>query len=806
MDSNDLVNRFGKEILILDGSTGVLIRKMGLQPGEPPENLILRKPEAVTEVHRQYLDSGADIILTNTFGATRLRLQDNQLEENIGVINREAVKLARSVADGRAYIGLSIGPLGKFLKPIGELEFLDALDLYREQVRAAMEERPDLAVIETISDIREFKAAIIAVKSESDLPIIAHMTFTEDGRTVTGTDPLTCVSVATALGVEVVGANCSVGPKELYPVMIEMSESSTIPLSVEPNAGLPKLKNGIEIYPSSPDEMARFSSEFVEIGVSVVGACCGSTPEHIAAIRETLVGRNVTIREKVPTTRLSGRSLTVEVADHMPIVIIGERINPSGRKDLTRAIESRDTAFLRREATEQVSFGANLLDVNMGINDKDPVGTMVWALQTIQQAIRVPVIVDSSDPEVVESALREIEGKTMLNSVSGERDSLESLVPLAKQYGAAILGITLDEDGIPDNVLKRLQIAERIIEFALSRGISLEDIVIDPLALPVSAEQQKVLDSLEAIRLIKEELGVKTVMGVSNVSFGLPERKIINTTFLSMALSRGLDLPIINPLDDSIKGVIHAANLLLGKDLSGTRYIQSYGTQVEGVEKKTVPLDGMPVEEAIFHAILEGSREEIDGLIVKALEKGMGAQEITDQCLVTAMEKVGDLFETKVYFLPQVILSAETMQRGFSIVKPHLESREGEKQAGKILFATVKGDIHDIGKNICITLLENHGFEVVDLGKNVETHVIVERARQEEVDIVAMSALMTTTMVRMKDVIETLKKNDVDARTMIGGAVVTQEYADEIGADGYGANAVKAVKVAKKLSPKKASL
>lgn len=799
IDRNDFIIRLEKEIVVLDGSMGVLIRQLGLEPGEPPENLLLRKPEAVSEVHERYLEAGADVLLTNTFGATRLRLADNRLDERVEEINRKAVALAREVARGRALIGLSIGPLGKFLKPIGELDFGNALDLYREQVRAAVKESPDLAVIETISDIREFKAAIVAVREESDLPVIAHMTFTDDGRTVTGTDPVTCVAVAEALGVIAVGANCSVGPKELIPVMERMAGASSIPLSVEPNAGLPTFVDGIDIYPSGPDEMARFSAEFVDIGVGIVGACCGSTPDHIRAIRDAVKGKIPRTRDRRPVTRLSGRSLTVEITDESPITVIGERINPSGRRDLTRAIGERDTAFLRREAVEQVRHGAHLLDVNMGISDRDPVGTMTWAIQTIQQSVHVPLIVDSSDPAVVEAALMEIEGKSMINSVSGERDSMDALVPLAKKYGAAILGITLDEDGIPDSVSKRIAIAERIIEYAISTGIPLVDIVIDPLSLPISAEQRKVLDSLEAIRLIKEMFGVRTTMGISNVSFGLPRREIINTTFLGMALNRGLDMPIVNPLDESVRDVIRAADLLMGHDVAGAGYIQAYGAQVEGKYEAKTSVDDLPVGEAVYQTIIEGNREEINDRVLKALDEGLSAQEVTDNYLVKAMEKVGDLFESKVYFLPQVILSAETMQRGFATVKPHLASTAGDKRAGRILFATVKGDIHDIGKNICITLLENHGFEVIDLGKNVETDVIVERAGEEGVDIVALSALMTTTMVRMEEVIRALKSSGVSARTMVGGAVVTQAYANEIGADGYGANAVKAVREARRL-------
>ncbi len=799
MDNSGFLDRLEREIFVLDGSIGVLIRGMGLEPGEPPENLLLRKPEAVVEVHQRYVDAGADIILTNTFGATRLRLKENRLDDRVEEINRRAVKLARQVADGRAMVGLSIGPLGKFVEPIGELEFRDALQIFTEQVRIALEEGPDLIVIETISDIREFKAAIIAARSQTDLPLIAHMTFTEDGRSVTGTDPETCFTVAAALGADAVGANCSVGPGELIPVMREMAGVSTLPLSVEPNAGIPRLIKGEGIYPTGPDEMARYAVEFAEIGVSLIGACCGSTPDHIRAIKDALSGRKTAPREVTRETRLASRFQTVRVSDHLPTPLIGERINPSGRKDLARAIESRDSAFLRKEAVGQVDRGASILDVNMGISDKDPVGTMVWALRTVQQSVRVPVLVDSSDPLVVEAALREVEGKTMINSVSGEREALETLVPLARKYGAAILGITLDEDGIPESLEKRLEIAGRIVEFAISQGIAREDIVIDPLALPASAEQRKVMDSLRALRLVGEELGVRTAMGVSNVSFGLPERRIINATFLSMALGMGLDLPIVNVLDESIVGAVDAADLLLGKDRRGSRYIKVYGGRVKEVEAEPVTKE-LSTGESIFRCVLDGGRDEIGRLVEKALDLGLSAQEITDDCLVRAMEEVGELFEKKAIFLPQVILSAETMQHGFRKVKPFLTSEDRGNRGGKIVFATVKGDIHDIGKNICITLLENHGFEVVDLGKNVEAELIVERAREEKADIVALSALMTTTMVRMREVIDGLKARNVNARTMIGGAVVTREYAEEIGADGYGANAVKAVKEAKKLS------
>ena len=797
MKRSSFLNRLTEEILILDGAMGSLLQGLGLDPGRPPEELNLTRPQLIDQIHQQYIAAGADIILTNTFGGTQTKLAEYGLGKKAMEINAKAVRIAKKVARGKALVAGCIGPSGKLLRPLGPLEFDEAVDVFRQQVEALAGENPDLLVIETMSDLPEAKAAMVAARAVFDGPVIAHLTFTEGFRTLTGTDPLTALTVLYALGADVVGGNCGTGPEELLVVMEVMAAAGDIPLSVEPNAGLPRLRNGKVCYPAEPSYFAEYAERFAAAGVNLIGGCCGTTPEHIQAISQKI--KRLKPKSRVPktVTRLASRTKTVEIEESLPIVVVGERINPTGRSTLRSEIEQGKMTALRDEAVRQVEQGAQVLDLNVGAPGIDEVVTLRRAVEVVQQAVEAPLCLDSTNPEALEAALKEVVGKPLINSVTGEERSLRVVLPLAKKYGAAVIGLTLDERGVPDRAEERLQIAKKVLARAGEHGIPKEDVLVDCLTLTVGAEQERVRETLKAIRLVKENLGVKTILGVSNISHGLPARSILNSTFLTMALSHGLDVAIANPGDTGIRNAIFAANVLLNRDKSGFEYIKKYGKRSEETPPAKLAAE-MPVTERIYAAVVDGNKDQILSLVQTALEEGIDPAEINATSLIRGLNEVGRRFGQRQIFLPQVMLSAETVQLAFQRLKPLLGTEHG-KGNGKIVFATVKGDIHDIGKNIVIAMLENYGYQIIDLGKNVETAEIVRTAQEQAADMIALSALMTTTMAEMPKVISQLKKAGSSALTLIGGAVVTADYAREIGADGYAKDAVEAVKVVAQL-------
>jgi 5-methyltetrahydrofolate--homocysteine methyltransferase len=786
--------------LVLDGAMGTMLQERGLKPGQSPEELNLTMPDVVAGVHREYVAAGADIIVTNTFGGSRAKLEHFGLAGKVAEINAAAVRIARDAAGDAAYVAASIGPTGRFVEPIGDATFDEMAAIFREQASALIDAGADLISLETFLDIKEIRAALIAIRELSpQIPVIAMLTFDDNGRSVLGTSPEAAAITLEAVGATVVGSNCGLGPEGLYAVLAAMRTVTRLPLISQANAGLPQLVDGITVFPASPAEMTAFHDRLLDLNVRIIGGCCGTTPAHIRAIKEALAGRDQRWREVGPEpgiTFLSSRSSHLAIGGGAPAAVIGERINPTGKKGFAAELLAGQVTYIRREAIEQVAAGATLLDVNVGLPGIDEPAAMERAIFCVTGTVQVPLVIDSSSPEALERGLKAADGKVLVNSVSGESKSLTRVLPLVKKYGAAVIGLTLD-DGIPPTAEDRLAVGARIVAAAEAAGISRGNLLLDCLTLTVSAEQARAMETVRAVRLARERLGVNTVLGVSNISFGLPRRPLVSSTFFAMALAAGLDAAIINPKETAMMDVLRSAMVLLNRDPQAAAYIAAYaGSQEAAVPAAAEGVVG--VRERLANAVIIGDREGIVTLVEAALAEGLPPLVISNEGLLPGLEEVGRRFESQRYFLPQVIQSADTMQAAFGRLKAELKG-EGMASQGRILMATVEGDIHDIGKNIVCTLLENHGFEVIDLGKNVPAARIVEEALDKQVDAVGLSALMTTTMAEMEQVLAQLKQRGVKTFTLVGGAVVTQEYADRIGADLYAKDAMEAVARIKQL-------
>ncbi len=789
--------------LVLDGAMGTMLQERGLVPGQAPEELNLTMPDVVAGVHREYIDAGAEIIVTNTFGGNRPKLSHYGLEGRVAEINAKAVEIARRVAGEDAYVAASLGPTGRFVEPVGDMTFDETADIFREQAEALIGAGADLITLETFLDIKEIRAAIIAIREISpEIPIIAMLTFDDNGRSVLGTPPEAAAITLQAAGANIVGSNCGLGVDGIYEVLRAMRKVTSLPLISQANAGLPVLVDGKTVFPGTPEEMTAYHDRMLELGVRVIGGCCGTTPRHIRAIREALNGRNRPFTAPcagTSVTYLSSRTGYAAIGGEQPAAIIGERINPTGKKTFAAELKERKISYIRREALEQVEAGATLLDVNVGLPGIDEPAAMEQAVFCITGAVPVPLVLDSSNPEALERGLKAADGKVLINSVSGEDKSIARVLPLVKKYGAAVLGLALDEKGIPSTAEGRVAIAAKIIAAATNAGITRDNVIVDCLTLTVSAEQKQATETLRAVRLVKERLEANTVLGVSNISFGLPRRPVISSTFFAMALAAGLDAAIINPKEQAMMDAWRSAMVLLNKDERATRYIESSRTESSPAvgEQPSAP-PALDTKGLLARAVVDGDLENIVALVERALQEGFSPLEISNYGLLPGLEEVGRRFEKNLVFLPQVMLSAETMQTAFARLKQEMSGGSFASR-GKILMATVEGDIHDIGKNIVCTLLENHGFEVIDLGKNVPAEKIVLEAAERKVDAVGLSALMTTTMSEMENVIGKLRENGIKTFTMVGGAVVTQEYADSIGADLYARDAMEAVARIKKL-------
>ncbi len=768
-----------KEFIFLDGALGTMLQSRGFDLGKVPEVINITNPEAVTAIHSEYINAGSDIVYTCSFGVNDHKIKETgyTVEELITAAVKNALKAREGT---EALVALDIGPCGIMLEPNGNLKFEDAYEMFRRQVTAGASAGADLIAIETMTDLYEIKAALLAAKENTNLPVICTMTFEENQRTFTGTQLSSMALTLEGLGADAIGINCSLGPAEFVPLIEELSKWTTLPIIAKSNAGLPDPATGE--YMISAEEFAKTAAEFIPYGVKFVGGCCGTNPDFIRALVKAFDGRKY-IRQNpnIPTSVCTAENTVVIDQPR----IIGERINPTGKKKLKEAYKNGDMDYVLGQAVDQINSGAEILDVNTGLPGIDEVSLMREVVKALQGVCDAPLQIDSNKAEVIEAGLRVYCGKAIVNSVTGEAKSIETILPVAKKYGAAVVGLTLDEDGIPKTVEKRIEIAERIMKKALEIGIPKRDIYIDCLTLTVSAEQENAANTLRAIRYIKENLGLKTVLGVSNISFGLPNRPLINHNFLQMALAYGLDLPIMNPAAPDMVRAVDVYKLISNIDKGAKNYIEKYS---EELESKTVskPAEKAHVDESpLAHAIRNGLKKECKELVLQELEK-REPLDVINEVLIPILDKAGDDFEKGRIFIPQLILCATTAQVAFEIVKEKLgASCDETENADKIVIATVKGDIHDIGKNIVKVILENYGYDIIDLGKDVEPERVLEVVKKENVKLVGLSALMTTTLSSMKDTIDLLKGSCPECRVMVGGAVLTADYAKEMGADFY---------------------
>lgn len=773
-----------KEFVFLDGGMGTMLQSLGIETEHVPELLNITAPGSIMKIHRMYIESGSDIIYANTFGANRFKLSRSGY--TVDEVVSAAVKNAREAAGGNVLIALDIGSLGQLLEPAGALSFEDAYDCFREIVLAGKD--ADVIVIETMTDLYETKAALLAAKENSHKPVLVTMTFEENMRTFTGVSLESMAATLTGLGADAIGVNCSLGPAELLPLVKKICENTDLPVIAKPNAGLPDPSTGL--FNVSPEDFAASALKLADVGVSILGGCCGTTPAHISALIQGLSGVK---RTKTDFRRKSVVCSAVSCVDIDQPRIIGERINPTGKKRFKEALVNGDIDYILGQAVEQIHAGAEILDVNVGHPEIDEKAMMIRAVKAIQSVCDTPLQLDSTIPEVLEAGLRVYNGKPIVNSVNGEDESLEAILPLVKKYGAAVVGLTLDKDGIPKTAVGRFAIAEKILRRALEIGIPREDVFIDCLTLTASAEQEGVMETLSALRRVKEELGLKTVLGVSNISFGLPNRELITRTFLTMALQNGLDLPIINPNVESITGAVRAFRLLAGIDKNSVEFIKVYS---QDNSAQTAPAAAAPQGNVdITYAVENGLKNDA----VKAareLLKDHEPMSIINEYLIPALDSAGEKFEKGTIFLPQLILTAGAAQACFEVIKESLPAGAQGVSKGKVVLATVKGDIHDIGKNIVKVLLESYNFTVIDLGKDVPPEKIVEAAIEHQVKLVGLSALMTTTLKSMADTVALLNEKYTECKTVVGGAVLTAAYAKQIHADFYAKDAKQTVDIA----------
>jgi len=785
------------KILILDGATGTELQKRGMPAGVCPETWCLENPGAIHDIHAAYRAAGSDVVYTCTFGANRPKLQQygvNDAKE----INRQLARLARGAVGKGGLVAGDIGPTGHFVEPFGDLKFEEAVDIFREQVMGLLDGGVDLFVIETMMDIQEARAALLAVKELTGRFAMVTMTYEKNGSTLNGTDPVTALITLQSLGADAVGCNCSMGPETMVTFIEAMKPYATVPLVAKPNAGMPKLLGGETVFDMAPGSFASFGKQFAAVGVNLLGGCCGTTPEHIRALKTSLSDHKsvLPLRKSIGAVS-SARRVTVFKPD-TPLMIVGERINPTGKKVLQQELLEGKTSLVRQLAKEQEKQGADLLDVNVGvpgIHESDAIRSVCCLLSTITE---IPLVIDSSRIDTIEAALRIYPGRALVNSISGEKEKIDKLLPVVAKYGAMFILLPLTDTDIPDTADRRKAIIKDVFRNAKKHGFSKEDIVVDGLVMTVASKPKAVEEALKTVAWCAGQFKVKTILGLSNVSFGMPARKWLNATFLAMAQSAGLTMAIANPADDELMGVKMAGDVFMQKDRDASSYIRRFSAPPP-VDKGSVPAEKSSPVQLVREAILEGNREDIVTMIENALKAGTMPSTLVDDIMIPAIVRVGELFDQKVYFLPQLIASAEAMKKALECLEPRLRKDEkGPDEKGLVLLATVKGDVHDIGKNIVALMLKNHGYRIIDLGKDVSADAMIDAMKRSKPDVTGLSALMTTTMVNMKDVIETAGKEGLTCPFIVGGAVVTEAYASSIGA-AYARDGVEAVRVVERL-------
>ncbi|MEC9490384.1 MAG: homocysteine S-methyltransferase family protein [Halanaerobiales bacterium] len=792
----ELRDKLGNEIILFDGAMGTVLQQRGLKAGDVPEKLNIEKREEIIEIHKSYLKSGAEILTTNTFGANALKMKE--IDYSVEEVIAAAVENARqAVIESKieAAVALDMGPLGELLEPMGSLSFDEAYSLYQQQVLVGVEAGADLIHIETIADLNEARAAVLAAKENSNLPVFCTLTFEEEGRTFTGSSIRSMISVLEGLGIDGIGLNCSLGPEKLEPLVEEVLQYSKLPVILQANAGLPVVENEETVFKISPAEYFKPLARLYEKGLAVIGGCCGTNEEFISLIAENLKNKKVKKREVISESLACSPSQYVNLAG---VNVVGERINPTGKAAFKEALRNGDLDYILKVAVDEVDAGADILDVNLGLPEIDEKKVMVKLIKELQGILDIPLQIDSSNTEVIEDALRYYNGTAIVNSVNGEPEVLEKTLPAVKKYGAAVIGLTMDDDGIPTTAEGRFEIAAKIVSRAAEHGISRDKIIIDCLTLTASAQQEGVRETLKAVKMVKEKLGVKTTLGVSNVSFGLPARPVLNRSFLAMALYQGLNLPIIDPNDVEMMAAVKAAAVLNNIDQGAAQYIE-YMSELENESEPEKNKENLNEEIDLQTVIIRGLKSE-SARLTKTILKEKEALEVVNEYLIPALDLVGERYEKGDIFLPQLVQSAETVKEAFSVLKEEMARTGGrDLSKGKIVMATVKGDVHDIGKNIVKTVLENYGYQIIDLGRNVNIREVVNAVVENEIRLLGLSALMTTTVKNMEKTIKAVRDKAPECQIMVGGAVLTTDYAEMIDADYYARDAKEAVEIAKKV-------
>ena len=784
-------------LVYLDGGMGTLLQKQGLKSGEHPETWNITHPDVIEKIHRDYFDAGSNVVCTNTFGANGLKFSDDELDNIVKAAVQNANNARKSsISTKDKFIALDIGPSGKLLKPLGDLDFEDAVSLFAKTVKLGVKYGVDLIVIETMTDSYETKAALLAAKENSDLPIIVTNAYGEDGKLMTGATPSAMVAMLEGMGADAIGANCSLGPKQLMKVADQLLEFASVPVVMKPNAGLPKSVDGKTVFDVLPDEFAEDIATLIQKGVRVVGGCCGTTPDYIKAVTENTANLTAKPCEEKGNTIVSSYTHAVIFGENP--ILIGERINPTGKKRFKQALIDNDMDYILSEGVNQQEKGVHILDVNVGLPDIDEPQMLESTLCELQAVSNLPLQIDTSDIVAMEKALRRYNGKAIINSVNGKQDSMNAVFPLVKKYGGVVVALTLDEKGIPDSAQGRFEIAKRIVDEAAKYGINKKDIIFDTLAMTISADNSAANTTLSALKKIKEELGCHTSLGVSNVSFGLPNRDAVNSVFFALALENGLSAAIMNPYSADMMKTYYTYRALRGLDNNCSDYVEKAEQFLSTTISAEVTKSSENFSSELQKAVIKGFKDKATEL-TSSLLKSTPPLEIVNNEIIPALNTVGIGFENKKVYLPQLLMSAEAAKCAFEVIKSAMAGNDNSQSIGKIVIATVEGDIHDIGKNIVKLLLENYGFSVTDLGKDVPAEKIVEKAIELHADIVGLSALMTTTVPSMEETVALLKKDAPWCKTIVGGAVLTQEYADKIGADYYAKDAMEAVRIAENI-------